>query len=565
MNTCQAIVKPDGSKPDSAKSSGIWDALLFALCQGVHQDSTKRRTMTELKTQRSAKLKQSGLVYLQAKQFPALAVSKGTVLLVEFAGVKFGDFSKSGKQYLEHIETIIYSMLTEFPEVKHVVICEEKYTFTPDTFKALTHEKRQKDDKLDVFHLKAESEMTSLDSYSRSALTRTKEGKSLSSRFLGEHVHELQIEKDLTLDIDSDYVLSPCVCECKAIHQEQPCQQFATPVRALFNKESGFVKRTQLEEIRQRKGEAELAQADWLPYIAQDLGEEDAVISYVTSGDIDALPIHLLAIASHWPRLPNRKFKNDVFLILRKPRKDLKPDVYVVTKIVERLEELYVFSDISVVLPLSLCIGGNDYLPKIFSISHTDWVAAILRDDTIATNLYNIQRHGLMKGITKIKVNQDVYLKLVKKLYTPSGTKIEERSIEDVRQVSIKYPQKIMKNPQKSMPPVSALERIVCLINSQIEYLLTVCKPESDLPDFLSNGGMRQTNEGKVVYDLGPDVHYNKDSDILTKDEQQLKQKLSVARIVQSRKRTLSVTPSKTKKKVKEKALHFYSQVKYFE
>ena len=95
-------------------------------------------------TQPSAILKQRGLVYLQAKQFPALAVSKGKVLLVEFAGVKFGDFSKSCKQYLEHIETIIYSMLTEFPVVKHVVICEEKYTFTPDTFKALTHEKRQK-------------------------------------------------------------------------------------------------------------------------------------------------------------------------------------------------------------------------------------------------------------------------------------------------------------------------------------------------------------------------------------------------------------------------------------
>ena len=43
---------------------------------------------------------------------------------------------------------------------------------------------------------------------------KTKEGKIRSSRFLGEHVQELQIKKDLILDIhvDCEYLISACLC-----------------------------------------------------------------------------------------------------------------------------------------------------------------------------------------------------------------------------------------------------------------------------------------------------------------------------------------------------------------
>ena len=157
-------------------------------------------------------------------------------------------------------------------------------------------------------------------------------------------------------------------------------------MRAVFHKESGFVRKSHLIEVLHRKGEAELSQADSLPYIASDLGEEDCVISYVTSGDIDTLPIHLLATTLYWPRLPNRNFKNDIFLILKKPGRTLKPDVYTVTKIEERLEELYRLSDISVIIAMSLCFGGNDYLP------HIDWSAAILQNESFITNLFEIEK-----------------------------------------------------------------------------------------------------------------------------------------------------------------------------
>ena len=552
MNTCQAIVKPDCSKADTSKASGIKDALLFALCQTNDSEISKGKTKTVIQTQRSTDLQQTGLAFLKAKQYPVTSISTGKVLIAEFAGVKFKAFSQSGKQYLEYIETLIYSMLEEFPGVKHIVICEEKYSFTPDAFKAMTHAKREKVDKLDVFHLKSDSEMLSLESYSKSALTRTKEGKILSSRFLGEHVHELQIEKDLILDIDSEYLISAGLCKSSQSHQENPCKQYTTPVRAIFSKESGFVSSSQLTSIRQRKGEAELAQADWLPYIAQELEEDESVICYVTSGDIDTLPIHMLAVALYWPRFPNQTFKNDVYLILKKPGKHTKPDIYVVTKIVERLEQLYRCKDISVIVSISLCIGGNDFLPKFYGISHTDWMEAIL-NEPVTSNLYRILRHSVTNKIIDIELNEDVYLSIVKKLYCPRGLNVDSLSIEDVRQISIKYPGKSIRNPQQWMPPVTALKKVICLVNSHIKYLLTVCKPESDLPDFLSNGGIRQSNEGVIVYDLGPDVRYTNESEILSIEEGQLKEKITAARCVRSRKRNMSITPSKDEKKSRRK------------
>ena len=145
--------------------------------------------------------------------------------------------------------------------------------------------------------------MISLESYSCSALTRTKEGKILSSPFLGEHVGELQIEKDLALDTDSEYILSPYICKSNDLHKKknkQTYKWFATPVRAILSKESGFIKKSEFKNIRQRKGEAELAQADWLPYVGQELEEDEVVISYVTSGDINTLPIHMLAVTLYW-------------------------------------------------------------------------------------------------------------------------------------------------------------------------------------------------------------------------------------------------------------------------
>ena len=46
-----------------------------------------------------------------------------------------------------------------------------------------------------------------------------------------------------------------------------------------------------LKTIKPGKGEAGMAQSDWLQITIPKLKEKDAVLSYVTSGDIDAIHI----------------------------------------------------------------------------------------------------------------------------------------------------------------------------------------------------------------------------------------------------------------------------------
>ena len=81
-----------------------------------------------------------------------------------------------------------------------------------------------------------------------------------------------------------------------------------------------------------------------MPYIVSELEEDDAVLWYVTSGAIDALPIHILAVSQYWPRLPEKKFM-----------KEMKPDLYCITKIVETFETENINSDIDIIVVFVNC------------------------------------------------------------------------------------------------------------------------------------------------------------------------------------------------------------------
>ncbi|KAL3872791.1 hypothetical protein ACJMK2_035992, partial [Sinanodonta woodiana] len=95
----------------------------------------------------------------------------------------------------------------------------------------------------------------------------------------------------------------PCAYDTPALHKEIPCKQ--------FNK--GYVCSEKLD-IRQNNGEAELAQADWLCYIATRLKEGENVVSYVSSGDIDSISMHILAISLYLPQKDDGNFKNNVYV-----------------------------------------------------------------------------------------------------------------------------------------------------------------------------------------------------------------------------------------------------------
>ena len=138
-----------------------------------------------------------------------------------------------------------------------------------------------------------------METYSRSALIRTAQGKKLASSFLAANINEIKLDRTCTVDIDSEFLLSECLCTDKLHHEKTPCKQHAVPVQAVFGEDGGHIEMKKLTTIRQRKGEAELASSDWLPFIFPELDEDDAVLGYVTSGDNDALSIHILAVAEY--------------------------------------------------------------------------------------------------------------------------------------------------------------------------------------------------------------------------------------------------------------------------
>lgn len=151
-------------------------------------------------------------------------------------------------------------------------------------------------------------------------------------------------------------------------------------------------------------------------------------------------------------------------------------------------------------------------------------------------------------AIESISVNEDVYISILKDLYCPKKLRGGNLTYEEVRQMSIKLPGKEVKIPQQWLPPMSAIRKVLCLIKSQIDYLLTVCKPEADLPDFIGNGGLRRTKEGDIIYDLGEDVRYNNENELTTIPEDLLLERIDhMSQVTRQRKkkRDLSESPQK--------------------
>ena len=144
------------------------------------------------------------------------------------------------------------------PNLLRSVICKEKYSYTPDAFKAGTRAKRQKTD----CHSIAE-EIISEHKMSTPAALQSGEGKRLISNYmyLAKYV---SVSKHITIDIDSELVQ-------KDFQSAGACcyPKYCLPIEAKFDK-NGFVCQSVLELVHQRKGEAEMSQIDWLEDISKD-------------------------------------------------------------------------------------------------------------------------------------------------------------------------------------------------------------------------------------------------------------------------------------------------------
>ncbi|CAG2244896.1 unnamed protein product [Mytilus edulis] len=468
MNTCQAVVKPDCSK---------------ASCKNQLRPS-----------------------FLDINEVPQAIRQSITKATVEFAGVKFKTKATSGEEYLSHVTKGVIGRLlkpSHFPNMNRIVICEEKYSFTPDDFKAATRVKRQKTSATSISHLKLESRILSDDKMSKSALIQTELGKRLISNYLARNLQNLDIKSDIIVDIDSELVLNT-----SCLHTEGDCscpyKSYSTPIRGTFSKVDGFLHQQLLHHLKQRKGEAEMSQVVWLDDMKNELLVNDAIVSVVTSADIDSIVIHLFSLSLFWQRDESGSFKNKVYVLLQKQKSEL----YDITGIIELLESRFSRKSICTIA-ISLCLGGNDFIPKYQGISHEKWLSVIIDTPGALQNLVHLSNEPALEKPTGI-LSEDLYLEIVKRLYCPQNINSELLSLDEVRQISIKPPGKPIRHPKLWMPPKSALKQVLKLINCQIAYLLTTWKHDAVLPDFQKDGCLRKDASGNVHYDFGKDARIEK-------------------------------------------------------
>ena len=145
-NACQGLVKPDSSKPKVIKSLGMQRAIKDLLLKSLN-------TLNETQPN---EIRLDSLIQLNVASIPKDVSTKIKVCITEFKGVKFKSGNvRTGKEYLHYVESVVIKGTTRLaPMVRTIVICEEKYGYTPDDFKAGTREQRQDKKDKSVDHLK---------------------------------------------------------------------------------------------------------------------------------------------------------------------------------------------------------------------------------------------------------------------------------------------------------------------------------------------------------------------------------------------------------------------------
>ncbi|CAC5383205.1 unnamed protein product [Mytilus coruscus] len=315
QNTCQAVVKPDCSKSTTNKSLGVKKALNTIL----------KKCLTDLASEPSNTDENfptlNNLLMFNFKDIPKYISLTSKIVVVEFAGAKFKTFANTGENYLKY---------------------------------AATRQKRQSKDPITITHLKEKDEIISKGKFSKKAAISTELGKKTVSNYLGKYLHELDIQANVTVDVDSEAVFGQCECE---VSNNCSCSLFTIPVRAVFTKHAWVSGIRKLDAIRQRKGEAEMSQADWLRDVQHDLHDGECVVKYVTSADIDTIVIQLFTVSLYWPRNVDNTFKFPVYVWLQKQ----KPEIYDITGILTVLEKRFGNKYIGATLAVLLSMGGNDY------------------------------------------------------------------------------------------------------------------------------------------------------------------------------------------------------------
>ncbi|XP_045196479.2 uncharacterized protein LOC123551536 [Mercenaria mercenaria] len=295
-----------------------------------------------------------------------------------------------------------------------------------------------------------------------------------------------------------------------------------------------------MTHIHQRKGEAELAQVDWLQTVMKDIKPNEEIVSVVTSGDIDSVVVHMFALSLHWHRNQDGTFKNTVYVLLQKA----KPEMYNITNMIERMEKHFGFKYAALNIAIVCCMGGNDFLPKLNGMSHEKWMSTFLQIPDALRTILSFEEYDADVAPCKAWINSSVYHSIIKHMYCPKGILPSQLTIDEVRQMSIKMPGKDFRHPTSWMPPPSAIESLIKLLNCQLEYMFTVWDHSAELPTFLGRGCLIKDENGDVSYDFGAGCRTDNKEDLLIIDENCLLDKIKLCK--RSQKRCVSIdTPEK--------------------
>lgn len=321
---------------------------------------------------------------------------------------------------------------------------------------------------------------------------------------------------------------------------------FATPVECRFTS-SGLQEQILLYSVKQSKGEAECAQVDWVVELSQNLKEGDAVLSIVSSADIDAVVLHLYALAKYLKRKQDRSFEIQVYVMLKKSGTF---DLYNITAMIANLEKAYGDGQICQKIAMMLAMGGNDFLPKLHHITHLKVMQQFLASKVYVEQLFHTQ------GSDLTTIGKKMFTDIMKNLYCPPSLDSEALSFEEIRQLTIKPPtlksrtstdntvtfsfsdgQADLRHPRLWLPPKSCLDCLCTLYDAMLQYFAGLGRHDAGLPDFSATCLKKDGS-----YNFGKDARVGRLQDLLAIDESTLQLQKKCA---QARKRSLQSTPKK--------------------
>lgn len=195
-----------------------------------------------------------------------------------------------------------------------------------------------------------------------------------------------------------------------------------------------------------------------------------------------------------------------MFVVLQKAGG--KVDTYNITGMLSLFEHRYNDQYIGMKIAFTLCLGGNDFIPKFHAISHETVLKYVIDNANFRNNLYKA-----VEG--KCVLNKELFIELIKNLYTPKRLQNSNVSFDDIRAITIGKKEDASQkagfktaNPKKWLPPQSSIERLAELMQLQISYMETVGSHSSVLPNFVESGVLKRNSCGEVEYDFGPEAHF---------------------------------------------------------